>query len=190
MVQIQKAEKKTVYRYLLQEGVIVVHKDFTNQPHKGTNIPNIHVRVLLRSLKDRGFVELVFSWQYFYYFINNEGKKYLSEYLGLTEEVVPLTWKFILFYLERTKRDSTSISLRIEERRSEETLRTDLRERDEVEEEVPVEIDLTDLRVSVVVEEGREEIDMNSPQPKLISQLRQQPLDLFANLIFWLDCYY
>jgi small subunit ribosomal protein S10e len=93
MVQIQKAEKKTVYRYLLQEGVIVIHKDFTNQPHKGTNVPNIHVRMLLRSLKDRGLVELVFSWQYFYYFINNEGKKHLSEYLGLTEEVVPLTWK-------------------------------------------------------------------------------------------------
>ncbi len=93
MVQIQKSEKKAVYRYLLQEGVVVIHKDFTVQPHKGTNVPNIHVRTLLRSLKDRGFVELVFNWQYFYYFINNEGKKYLSEFLGLTEEVVPLTWK-------------------------------------------------------------------------------------------------
>jgi small subunit ribosomal protein S10e len=93
MVQIQKSEKKTVYRYLLQEGVIVIHKDFTSQPHKGTNVPNIHVRTLLRSLKDRGFVELVFNWQYFYYFINNEGKKFLTEHLGLTEEVVPLTWK-------------------------------------------------------------------------------------------------
>jgi small subunit ribosomal protein S10e len=93
MVLIQKAEKKTVYRYLLQEGVVVIHKDFTNKLHKGTNVPNISVRMLLRSLKDRGFVELVFSWQYYYYFINNEGKKYLSEFLGLTEEVVPLTWK-------------------------------------------------------------------------------------------------
>ncbi|XP_031472749.1 uncharacterized protein LOC116245230 [Nymphaea colorata] len=79
MVQIQKSEKKAVYRYLLQEGVIVFHKDFTTQPHKGTNVPNIHVRTLLRSLKDRGLVELVFNWQYFYYFINNEGKKFLSE---------------------------------------------------------------------------------------------------------------
>ena len=69
MVQVQKAEKKAVYRYLLQEGVIVIHKDFTTQQHKGTNVPNIHARLLLRSLKDRGLVELVFSWQYFYYFI-------------------------------------------------------------------------------------------------------------------------
>jgi small subunit ribosomal protein S10e len=93
MVQVQKAEKKAVYRYLLQEGVIVIHKDFTTQQHKGTNVPNIHARLLLRSLKDRGLVELVFSWQYYYYFINEAGKKYLSDYLNLTEEVVPLTWK-------------------------------------------------------------------------------------------------
>lgn len=93
MVQIAKADKKSVYRYLLQEGVIVFHKDYSNQPHKGTGVATINVRTLLRSLKDRGFVELIFNWQYFYYFLNAEGKKYLSEFLGLTEEVVPLTWK-------------------------------------------------------------------------------------------------
>ena len=95
MVQISKADKKAVYRYLLQEGVIVFHKDFSTQAHKGTGVANIHVRMLLRSLKDRGFVELVFNWQWFYYFLNAEGKKYVSEYLGLTEDVVPLTWKYI-----------------------------------------------------------------------------------------------
>ena len=93
MVLVQKADKKTVYRYLLQEGVIVFHKDYSTQQHKGTGVANIHVRMLLRSLKDRGFVELVFNWQYFYYFLNAEGKKYVSEFLGLTEDVVPLTWK-------------------------------------------------------------------------------------------------
>lgn len=85
MVLIQKADRKAIYRYLLQEGVIVLHKDYSNQPHKGTGVPNIHVRMLLRSLKDRGLVELTFNWQYFYYFLNAEGKKYLSEFLGLTE---------------------------------------------------------------------------------------------------------
>ncbi len=96
MVLIAKVDKKTVYRYLLQEGVIVFHKDFSTQAHKGTNVANIQVRMLLKSLKDRGFVELVFNWQYFYYFLNEEGKKYISEYLGLTEDVVPQTWKYIL----------------------------------------------------------------------------------------------
>ena len=93
MVQIQKADRKNVYRYLLSEGVIVIHKDFTTTPHKGTNVPNIQVWMILRSLNDRKLTELVFSWQYYYYFLNAEGKKYISEYLGLTEEVVPLTWK-------------------------------------------------------------------------------------------------
>ena len=93
MVQIQKADRKIVYKYLLNEGVIVCRKDFSDTPHKGTEIPNIQVYMLLRSLKDRGFVELIFNWQYFYYFLNQEGKKYLADYLLLTEEVVPLTWK-------------------------------------------------------------------------------------------------
>ena len=93
MVQIQKADRKNVFRYLLNEGVIVIQKDFSNTPHKATNVPNIQVWMILRSLKDRGLVELVFNWQYFYYFLNAEGKKYISESLGLTEEVVPLTWK-------------------------------------------------------------------------------------------------
>jgi small subunit ribosomal protein S10e len=139
MVQIQKSEKKAVYRYLLQEGVIVLHKDFTTQPHKGTNVANIHVRTLLRSLKDRGFVELVFNWQYFYYFINTEGKKYLSEFLGLTEEVVPLTWKYPILHSGRTRRDSTNTSSRTVERESEESAREVLpRARGEEAEELPV----------------------------------------------------
>lgn len=56
MVLVSKADKKTIYKYLLQEGVIVFHKDYSNQPHKGTGVANIHVRMLLRSLKDRGLV--------------------------------------------------------------------------------------------------------------------------------------
>jgi hypothetical protein len=59
-----------------------------------------------------------------------------------------------------------------------------------VEEEVPEVTDQTDPRVSVEVEEEREEIDMNSQQPKLISLLRQPPHDLYDNLIFWFSYYY
>ena len=171
MVQVQKSEKKAVYRYLLQEGVIVIHKDFTTQPHKGTNVPNIHVRLLLRSLKDRGNVELVFSWQYFYYFINEQGKKYLSDYLNLTEEVVPLTWKYSFIYLERTRRDSMSTSSRIKAEKSEETeiLKTDLKVKEEEEEE--------DL-------EFPEREENNNLMLKLKSQQKPPQLDLFARLIF------
>ena len=171
MVQVQKAEKKAVYRYLLQEGVIVIHKDFTTQQHKGTNVPNIHARLLLRSLKDRGLVELVFSWQYFYYFINEQGKKYLSDFLNLTEEVVPLTWKYSFIYLERTRRDSMSTSSRIKAEKSEETeiLKTDLKAKEEEEEE--------DL-------EFPEREENNNLMLKLKSQQKPPQLDLFARLIF------
>jgi hypothetical protein len=162
MVQIQKSEKKAVYRYLLQEGVIVLHKDFTTQPHKGTNVANIHVRTLLRSLKDRGLVELVFNWQYFYYFLNNEGKKYLSEQLGLTEEVVPLTWKYAFYHVERTKRGNTNTLLRIAEEKSEER---DLRDKDVV---------MVNLKAREEVEE--EELVSKESQEKsnLLNQRLQQ----------------
>ena len=177
MVQIQKAEKKAVYRYLLQEGVIVIHKDFTTQQHKGTNVPNIHARLLLRSLKDRGLVELVFSWQYYYYFINEQGKKYLSDYLNLTEEVVPLTWKYSSIYLERTKRDSMSISSRIKEERSEEKLKTDPKVREEVEEE--------DLEENAERENNKHKLKLKNqpkpPQPDLFVQI-------ISNHLSYKDC--
>lgn len=168
MVQVQKAEKKAVYRYLLQEGVIVIHKDFTTQLHKGTNVPNINARLLLRSLKDRGLVELVFSWQYFYYFINEQGKKYLSDYLNLTEEVVPLTWKYHVCYLERTRRGNTSISSRIKAEKSEGKPEIDPREREKEEEARP----------------GREEKGSSSNQFKPKSQPKPQLPDQHVKLIF------
>lgn len=122
MVQIQKADRKTVFRYLLNEGVIVLHKDFSSTPHKATGVPNIQVWMILRSLKDRALVQIVFSWQYFYYFLNAEGKKYISESLGLTEEVVPLTWKYLSFHiLEKIKKDNMNDSTtKVKPKKSEE----------------------------------------------------------------------
>jgi small subunit ribosomal protein S10e len=69
MVQIQKQNRKRVYTYLLKEGVITIHKDFSLKLHKVKDVPNLHVWMLLKSLKDRGFVKLIFNWQYYYYFL-------------------------------------------------------------------------------------------------------------------------
>lgn len=93
MVLIDKLTKRKVYRYLLSEGVIVIKKDYSLTPHKDTDVPNLYVWMLLRSLKSKDFVELVFNWQYNYFFLNNEGTKYLNEFLGITEHVQPHTWK-------------------------------------------------------------------------------------------------
>ena len=146
---------------------MVIHKDYTTQPHKGTNVANIHARTLLRSLKDRGFVELVFNWQYFYYFINNEGKKYLTEFLGLTEEVVPLTWKYFLFYSGRTRRDNINTWSRIEEEKWEDKEKINPKEIDQRAEG-----------------EDLEEKEMNNKLPsKQKSQPKPQPLDLFIIIL-------
>jgi len=58
---------------LLAEGVIVVKKDFKLPKHSETDVPNLHVWMLMRSLKDRGLVDLVFNWQYYYYYVKLEG---------------------------------------------------------------------------------------------------------------------
>jgi len=62
MVLISKENKRKVYEYLLNEGVIVIKKDFNLPKHEAIGIPNLQVWMLLRSLKDKDLVELTFSW--------------------------------------------------------------------------------------------------------------------------------
>lgn len=82
MVQIKRENRRKVYEYLLNEGVIVVKKDFMLPVHAETKVKNLEVWMLLRSMKDKDLVELVFSWQYYYYYLKNEGVKYLRDKLG------------------------------------------------------------------------------------------------------------
>lgn len=62
MVQIKRENRRKVYEYLLNEGVIVVKKDFMLPLHTETGVKNLEVWMLLRSMKDKDLVELVFSW--------------------------------------------------------------------------------------------------------------------------------
>jgi small subunit ribosomal protein S10e len=62
MVQIKRENRRKVYEYLLNEGVIVVKKDFMLPVHAETGIKNLEVWMLMRSMKDKDLVELVFSW--------------------------------------------------------------------------------------------------------------------------------
>ena len=62
MVQIKRENRRKVYEYLLNEGVIVVKKDFMLPVHTETQVKNLEVWMLLRSMKDKDLVELVFSW--------------------------------------------------------------------------------------------------------------------------------
>lgn len=47
----------------------------------------------MRSLLSRKFVNEIFNWQWHYYFLKPEGIKYLRDYLGLPETLIPNTHK-------------------------------------------------------------------------------------------------
>jgi len=59
--------------------------------HEGLNIPNIHCFLVMRSLLSRKYVTEIFTWQWHYYFLKNEGVKFLRDYLGLPASVIPNT---------------------------------------------------------------------------------------------------
>lgn len=46
---------------------------------------------MMKSLKSREFVRETFSWQYYYYYLTDEGINYLREYLALPADVAPQT---------------------------------------------------------------------------------------------------
>jgi small subunit ribosomal protein S10e len=57
------------------------------------DIRHIECFLVMRSLKSRKYVTEVFIWQHRYYFLKNEGVKFLREYLGLPQTVIPNTHK-------------------------------------------------------------------------------------------------
>merc|ERR1711964_548731 len=85
----------SLYRYLFKEGVMVAKKDCNKPKHDDPELPvkNIYVIKLLTSLKSRGYVTEKFSWQWYYWYLTNEGIEYLREYLHLPAEIVPNTLK-------------------------------------------------------------------------------------------------
>jgi len=74
---------------------MVAKKDGNKAKHDDPKLPvrNLYVMKLLQSLKSRGFVDERFNWQWYYWYLNNEGIEYLREYLHLPAEVVPDTLK-------------------------------------------------------------------------------------------------
>lgn len=81
------------YLYSL-EGAIVVNKNPKDEKHSDElPIRNLEVLKLLQGFASRKFVTDNFNWNYHYYILTDEGIKYLREYLGLPEDIVPATLK-------------------------------------------------------------------------------------------------
>lgn len=91
---IPKKNRKAIYEHLFKEGVLVAKKDFFAPKHSEIEtVPNLQVIKAMQSLKSRGYVNERFSWQYYYWYLTNEGIQYLREYLHLPQEIVPATLK-------------------------------------------------------------------------------------------------
>ena len=93
MVIVSKAEKKAIFTYLLREGVITVRKDSYLPKHQHLDVSNLKVQMIVKSLKSRGFVNEVFSWNWSYYTLTNAGVAFLVKQLGVSADVVPATYK-------------------------------------------------------------------------------------------------
>jgi len=93
MVLVSKENKRKIYEYLLNEGVIVVKKDSYLPKHQQLAVPNLHVQMIVKSLKSKGFLQEVFSWQWAYYTITNKGVAFLVKELALPADIVPATFK-------------------------------------------------------------------------------------------------
>merc|ERR1719249_387559 len=92
MVLISKKDRRAILEHVFKEGVIVVKKDPRACKHNELEeIPNIEVMMTLRSLCSRGYVMEKFNWQWYYYFLTNEGIDYLREVLHLPPQVFPST---------------------------------------------------------------------------------------------------
>ncbi|CAE7518410.1 RpS10 [Symbiodinium microadriaticum] len=80
MVLIPKKSRRAILEHLFKEGVMVVKKDYQACKHNELeDIPNLHVMMVLRSLASRNYLSEIYSWQWHYYTLTNEGIEYLRE---------------------------------------------------------------------------------------------------------------
>mmetsp|Transcript_6383 Transcript_6383/g.9273 ORF Transcript_6383/g.9273 Transcript_6383/m.9273 type:complete len:145 (-) Transcript_6383:161-595(-) len=91
---IPKANRIAVFKYLFEEGCLVVKKDTVSPTHpKIEGATNLEVLMLVKSLESREYVRVTFSWQYSYVYLTPQGIDYLRLYLNLPEGIVPATHK-------------------------------------------------------------------------------------------------
>lgn len=75
------------------EGVVCAKKDYRIRKHPECEASNLEVIKLCTSLKSRGLVHEIFSWQWYYWSLTDEGIEYLRDFLHLPADEVPNTLK-------------------------------------------------------------------------------------------------
>eukprot|EP00746_Dinoflagellata_sp_MGD_P168290 gnl/MRDRNA2_/MRDRNA2_99627_c0_seq1.p1 gnl/MRDRNA2_/MRDRNA2_99627_c0~~gnl/MRDRNA2_/MRDRNA2_99627_c0_seq1.p1 ORF type:complete len:239 (+),score=31.75 gnl/MRDRNA2_/MRDRNA2_99627_c0_seq1:109-825(+) len=96
-IMISKENRKKTLLAFFKDGCHVVKKEhrnhFVEQHHELEDVPNLHVRMIMKSLTSKGWAKETFAWQSYYYTITEEGVLRLREMLYLDPEAVPETWK-------------------------------------------------------------------------------------------------
>lgn len=82
-----KKNRVAIYSQLFKDGVCVVKKDPMMKKHGEIDVPNLHVMQTMKSLKSREYVRETFSWQYYYYYLTDEGIEYLRGFLNLPSTI-------------------------------------------------------------------------------------------------------
>jgi len=88
---IPKKNRREVYKYLFNEGVLYAEKDYNKPEHEEVKVPNLQVIKLMQSFKSKEYVTELFAWRHYYWFLTDKGIEYLREYLNLPADVVPQT---------------------------------------------------------------------------------------------------
>jgi len=89
---ITKKNRLAVYSFLFKEGTITAKKDPYGPKHSDAlPIPNLEVVKLLQSFASKGYVRETFNWQWYYWYLTEEGIAHLRAYLGIPEDIVPAT---------------------------------------------------------------------------------------------------
>ena len=120
MVLVSKAEKRAIFTYLLKEGVIVVRKDAYLPRHQSiSDVANLKVMMIVKSLVSRGYLNNVFNWQWNYYTVTNKGVTFLAKALGKFFFFPPSASMFLIavfsFTRSRCERSCCPIHLQVEE---------------------------------------------------------------------------
>jgi small subunit ribosomal protein S10e len=78
---------------IFTEGVLYAKKDYNLAKHPQIDVPNLEVIKLMQSFKSKEYVRETFAWQYYYWYLTNDGIEFLRTYLNLPSEIVPATLK-------------------------------------------------------------------------------------------------
>lgn len=91
---IRKENRRAVYKYLYNEGVLYAEKDPNLAKHPAIpDVSNLEVIKLMQSFVSKKYVTELFAWRHYYWFLTDDGIKYIKEYLCLPEGIIPKTLK-------------------------------------------------------------------------------------------------